>query len=155
MSRELVLLFALVLDPRRALADRPWHGSVSAGGTLLLTGDQGDRGRLELEADVEPGSRFGALVAWRAASADHRGLLCGGLIYEAGAARPRLVLDLHADAGLDLDSHAPVLGGGLRATLAAIGWFGVAFDAGAYLVIDGVDATRLMLAASASIAATF
>ena len=154
MSRSLALGLVLVLD-RSAAADRPWHGSASAGGTLLITGDGGDRGRFELEVDVEPGSRFGALVAWRGFDGDHRGLACAGLVYEAGAARPRLVLDLHADAGIDLDREAPVAGAGLRTTLAIAGRFGLALDSGGYLVIDGVDATRLVLATGAAVVATF
>lgn len=133
-----------------ALADRGVHGSLGGGGSLLLTGDGGDRTRFELELDLEPASRFGGHIAWRAFDADHRGLLLGGVVYEAGAARPRLVVDLHGDAGADLDAKAPVLGGGARTTLMIWRMFGVGLDTGAYLVIDGVDDTRLVIATSAS-----
>ncbi len=139
-----------------ALADdRPWHGSAGIGTTLLLTGDRGDRNRFEAEVDVEPASRFGALLAWRGFDGDHRGIACAGLVYEAGAARPRLVLDLHGDAGYDLDQHAPMVGGGIRTTIAIVGPLGIALDGGAYLVIDGVDHTRMVLATGAAIVARF
>jgi hypothetical protein len=150
-----VALALLLAASRHGHADRPWHGSLGIGGTLWLTGEAGDRGRLELELDVEPASRFGALLALRGLDADHRGLACGGVIYEAGAARPRLVLDLHGDAGVDLDRHAPLLGGGIRTTIAVLGPFGLAFDGGAYLVIDGVDATRLVIATGLAAVARF
>jgi hypothetical protein len=78
-------------------------------------------------------------------------MLLGGLVYEAGAARPRLVLDLHADVGADLDQKAPVAGGGIRTTLTLWKMLGLAFDGGAYLVIDGLEDTRLVLAGSTSL----
>jgi len=135
--------------------DRPWHGSVSAGGTLLLTGDDGQRGRFELEADLEPGSRFGVLVAWRQGSTSHDGLLGAGLVYEAAAARPRLVVDLHADAGADLDQRAPMLGGGIRTSILLFGPIGIALDTGGYLTIAGISGTRLAIATGAAIVAAF
>src|SRR5436305_15260113 len=98
---------ALMLLAAPAFADRPIHGSLAAGGALLLTGDDGSRQRAELELDVEPESRFGALVAWRGFDQDRHGLVTAGVMYEGAAARPRLVLDLHADVGADLDLHAP------------------------------------------------
>jgi hypothetical protein len=132
---------------------RPWHGSASAGGALLATGAEGDHMRAELELDVEPDSRFGGLVALRAFDEDHRGLICAGLIYEAGAARPTLAIDFHADLGADLDQRAPLVGGGLRTVLGLYGPLGVALDSGAYLVIDGLDHTRLVLSLGAGLAA--
>src|SRR5882724_4222357 len=125
MSR-VALVLLLVAAP--AHADRPIHGSVSAGGTLLLTGDDGSRQRGELELDVEPQSRFGALVAWRGFDQNRHGLVMAGLVYEGGAARPRLVVDLHADLGADLDLHAPMAGGGLRTVLTVIGPLALALD---------------------------
>lgn len=131
---------------------RPWHGSIGAGGSLLLTGQgDGSRLRVEGEVDVLPGGaldRYGGLLALRAADADHHGLACLGLLFEAAAARPRLALALHADLGVDLDAHAPVLGGGARTTLTLVGPLGVALDTGAYLVLDGLDHTRLAIDAS-------
>lgn len=150
--RALVVIVVLAA-PASGVADdaRPVHGSIGGGTSLLLTGDGGDRQRFELELDIEPASRFGGFLAWRAFDEDHHGLLLGGIVYEAGAARPRLVVDLHADAGADLDVTAPVLGGGVRTTLTIWRMIGVALDAGAYLVIDGVDDTRLVLAGSSSL----
>jgi hypothetical protein len=134
---------------------RPWHGSVGGGTTLLITGDNGDRNRFELEADLEPRSRWGALVAWRGFDDNHRGIVGAGVIYEAGAARPRLVVDFHGDAGFDLDQKAPMVGGGLRTVIELYGAFGVALDTGGYLVIDGVDHTRFQIATGISLVATF
>jgi hypothetical protein len=147
--RTLAILAVLAAP---AHAERPVHGSVGGGAALLLTGHGDDRGRFELELDIEPASRFGGHLAWRAFDDDHRGLLLGGLVYEAGAARPRLVVDLHGDVGADLDVYAPVLGGGVRTTLTIWRVIGLALDTGAYLVIDGVDDTRLVIATSASLA---
>ena len=131
---------------------RRFHGSVGVGGALLLTGDDGDRLRLEIAADAKLGGRYGALLAWRGIGDDLRGLLTAGLVFEAGAARPRLVLDLHADLGADLDVRAPLAGGGIRTTLGIAGPLGVVLDSGAYLVIDGVDGTRLQIQSSALVA---
>jgi hypothetical protein len=148
----LLLVFAPIARADDSDSDRPLRGSLSAGGSLLLTGDAGDRQRAEVELDVEPRSRFGGVIAWRGFDRTHDGLVTAGIAYEAAAARPRLVIDLHGDAGLDLDLHAPVLGGGIRTVLAVIGPVGVALDAGAYLVIDGVDHTRLQIATGAALA---
>jgi hypothetical protein len=134
-----------------AYADRPVHGSAGGGHSFLWTGAGGDRNRFELEIDVEPRSRFGALLAWRAFDLDHAGMVMAGLVYEGAAARPRLVIDLHADLGADLDQRAPVIGGGIRTTLTIWAPFGIGLDSGAYLVIDGVDDTRLAIATSGSV----
>jgi hypothetical protein len=134
-------------------SDRPVHGSAGIGTTLLLSGDRGDRNRYELEIDLEPASRFGALLAWRGFDRDHHGIACAGLVYEAGAARPRIVVDLHGDLGVDLDQHAPMIGGGVRTTITVKGPLGVALDSGGYLVVDGVEQTRLVLALGAMLVA--
>lgn len=147
------LAVVLAAAPARA-DDRTLHGSASAGGTLLLTGSGGDRQRAEVELDAELG-RLGGLVAWRGFDGAHAGLVTAGVSYEAAAARPRLVLDLHGDAGADLDLRAPAIGGGVRTLLELVGPLGVALDAGAYVVIDGVDHTRLQLAAGAALAAVW
>lgn len=150
MWRSAVLL--LVATTAHA---RPWHGSVGGGTTFLLTGAGGDRNRFELEADIEPASRWGALLAWRGFDGDHGGIVGAGVIYEAGAARPRLVVDFHGDLGFDLDQRAPMVGGGLRTVIAIVGPLGIALDTGAYLVIDGVDDTRLQFATGAGLVARF
>lgn len=152
MWRSLAIVAAFAAT---AHADRPLHGSIGGGSTLLLTGDGGDRQRFELEADLEPHSRWGGLVAWRGFDGGHSGLVDAGLVYEAGAARPRLVIDLHADLGFDLDQHAPMAGGGLRTVIAIVGPLGVALDTGGYLVVDGVEHTRFAIAAGAALVARF
>jgi hypothetical protein len=82
---------------------------------------------------------------------DHDGMLIGGLVFEGAAARPRLVVDLHADAGADLDQDAPIAGGGIRTTLTLYKLLGIALDGGAYLVLDGVDDTKLRIMGSTSL----
>lgn len=138
-------------DPPRP--PRPWHGSIGGGGALLLTGlDGGKRLRLEGEIDVLfPESRHGVLLAMRAADRDHLGLLTGGVMFEAGASRPRIVLGLHADLGVDLDRLAPVAGGGIRTTIKIYKALGIALDNGAYLVVAGLRDTRLVFSSSTSL----
>ena len=46
-----------------------------------------------------------------------------------------------------------MLGGGIRNTLTIIGPLGVALDTGAYLVVDGIDHSRFVLAANALLVA--
>jgi hypothetical protein len=152
MWRSLAIVAALAAT---AHADRPLHGSIGGGSALLLTGDGGDRQRFELEADLEPYSRWGGLVAWRHFNGSHSGIVAAGFVYEAGAARPRLVIDFHGDVGFDLDQHAPMVGGGLRTVITIVGPLGIALDTGGYLVIDGVDHTRLAIAAGAALVARF
>jgi hypothetical protein len=155
VRRALTALAILGAPATAATADPAGrvHGSAGAGGALIGTGDRGDRARLDAAVDVKLRGRFGALAAWRAFDDRHRGLATAGLVFEAGAARPRLVLDLHADLGADLDAGAPLAGGGIRTTLAIAGPLGVVLDSGAYLVLDGLDGTRLQLQSSASVAA--
>ena len=136
-----------------AHAERAWHGSVAAGSSVILTGAGGDHLRFDAAAQVSPGTRFGAGVAWRGGDADHRGQVMAGVVYEGAAARPRLVLDLHASVGADLDARAPLAGGGVRSTLTVIGPLGLVLDGGAYLVLDGIDGTRLQLQTCALLAA--
>jgi hypothetical protein len=126
------------------------HGSLGGGSALLVTAADDKHLRYELELDVEPRSHYGALVAWRGFDGSHDGMVLGGVVLEGGAARPRLVVDLHADAGADLDARAPVAGGGIRTTLTLWRVLGLAFDGGAYLLIDGVDNTRLRVMGSTS-----
>ena len=147
------LAVALLLVATPAFADRPVHGSIGAGSTLALTAHDGNRLRYELELDIEPGSRYGGLVAWRGFDDEHDGMLVAGLVFEGAAARPRLVVDLHADVGAGLDQRAPVAGGGIRTTLTLYKLLGIAFDTGAYLLIDGIDDTRLRIMGSTSLVA--
>lgn len=124
---------------------RTLHGSAGAGGSFLATGSQGDRFRFDVAIELKPKSRYGGLLAWRAFDADHRGLITFSTLYEGAAARPTLVLDLHVGFGIDLDQRAPLLCGGIRPTLQLIGPLGLVYDGGAYLILDGVDNSRLQL----------
>lgn len=149
------IAFALLLVASTAHADRPWHGSAGAGTSTALTGDGGDHLRFDIGIDVKPRSRYGATVGWRQFDEDHRGLLVAGIVYEGAAARPRLVLDLHAGAGVDLDRPAPLVVAGIRPTLKVIGPLAIVFDFSAYVVLDGVDDSRLQLASSALVGVAF
>ncbi len=93
------------------------------------------------------------LLAWRAFDDVHRGLVTAGLAFEAGASRPRLVIDLHADVGVDLDQRAPLIGGGLRTTIGIIGPLAIVYDGGAYLILDGFDDSRFQLMSTLLVAA--
>jgi hypothetical protein len=148
--RALVVLAGLATA---AHADRGWHGSAGVGGSLIMTGAQGDRFRLDATFDLKPRSRYGVVLGWRAFDEDHEGLVTAGLAYEGAASRPRLVVDLHADLGLDLDATRPLAGGGIRTTLMIYGPFGVVLDTGAYLVIDGIESSRLQLQGATLLAA--
>ena len=149
---------ALLLLATTAYA-RPIHGSIGGGRALVLAGEDGDRFRNDLAFDLKWRSRYGGSIAWRAFDAgtlgdgDHDGMLLAGLVYEGGAARPRLVLDLTVEVGADLDQKAPVIGGGIKTTLTVIGPLGVVLHTGAYLVIDGVEDSRLHLQGNALIVA--
>lgn len=148
---------ALLLLASTADADpRPWHGSVGVGGSLVLAGAQGDRSRIDAAIDLKPGSRYGLSLAWRGIEPKdndhHDGLLIAGLVYEGAASRPRLSLDLHADAGFDLDAKRPLIGGGIRPTLTIYGPLGLVFDTGVYVIFDGIDGTRLQVMSSTLLA---
>ena len=146
-------LVVLVAFASAASADRGIHGSVGVGGSLIMTGARGDHFRLDLTFDLKPRSRYGFVVGWRAFDEERKGLVTAGLAFEGAASRPRLVVDLHADIGLDLDSTRPLVGGGIRTTLMIIGPLGVVLDTGGYLVIDGVDNSRLQLQGATLLAA--
>lgn len=147
--RALVVLCVLATS---AVAERGIHGSAGLGGTVISTGDRGDRWRLEATFDLKLRSRYGVVFGWRAFDTTHHGLVTAGLVYEAAASRPRLVIDLHVDLGADLDARAPLVGGGLRTTIGVLGPLGVVLDGGGYLVIDGGD-TRLQLQTALLLAA--
>ena len=133
-------------------ASQAWHGSLSVGGSLLLTGENGDRTRFDASLSVQPPGRFGGVIAARAFDEDPRSvMLTGGLEYQAAAARPRLVLTLYVDAGIETSSTALVVGVGSRTTFAIIGPLGLVGDTGAHLQIDD-DEVRLVIGSSLGIA---
>ena len=149
------LALAVLLVAAPALADRPLHGSIGAGPSLALTGARGDHARYDIAFDFKPRSRYGITLGWRQVDADRRGLAVAGLVFEGAAARPRLVLDLHVDAGIDLDDILPLAGAGVRATLMIKGPLAIVFDLAGYLVLDDIDNSRLQLASSALLALKF
>ena len=146
-----LLVVGVLASPARA-DGRPLHGSAGAGGSLAITGAEGDRLRFDVAIDVSPRSRYGVTLGWRQFASDHRGLLVAGVLYEGAAARPRLVLDLHVDAGVDLDRPAPLVAAGVRPTLALVGPLALVFDLSAYVILDGVDDSRFQLASSTLLA---
>lgn len=126
------------------------HGSLTAGDSLLITGADGDRFRSEISGILKPRSRYGIIAAWRGfdgadlGDGEHDGMLMAGLVFEGGAARPRLVLDLVGEVGWDLDQSAPVIGAGIHTTVGIIGPLAVTLHSAIYAVIDGDD-TRIQL----------
>lgn len=157
MSRALLAL-AVAAAPALAHADTAMHGSLGVGGALVATGADGDRQRADVQLDLEPGGRwgrYGILVALRAFDGTHDGLLTGGLVFDAAAARPKLLLQLHVDAGVDLDVDRPLAGAGLRTTLGLVGPVGLVLDTAGYLVVDGLDGTRFEITLDALVAAHF
>lgn len=153
MTRTLVAVVLLV--PALAHADRPWHGSIGGGSGLAVTGGGGDHGRFDLSLELEPASRYGVTLGWRQFDRTHAGLIVAGLLYEAAAARPRLVIDFHADVGVDLDGPHPLVAGGIRTTIGVRGPLAVVLDFTPYLVLGNYDALRLQIAGSALLALKF
>lgn len=127
-------------EPERA---RGRHGGFGGGGFLGVTGP--GKG-LAFGADFYPAGwfgRYGVRGETRVFEDDGgelRGLGTLGVIYEAAAARPRLQLALHAEAGVALLSDPlPVLGGGVETHLWIIGPLALVAGAGAILYLDGTD----------------
>ncbi len=147
--RALLLVCALA---SAAHAERPVHGSLGAGSSLAITGAEGDHLRFDIAFDLKPKSRYGVTLGWRQFDDERRGLLVVGLVFEGAASRPRLVLDMHASAGVDLDRPAPLVAAGLRPTLGIIGPLAVVFDLTAYVILDGLHGSRLQLASAALVA---
>jgi len=158
VARAAIGLVALVAFAGPAIADeavdedqpaapaRHWHGSLSVGASLLSTGDGGDTTRFDASISFQPHRRFGAVVAARAFDDAPRSvMLTAGVEYQAAASRPRLVLSLYADVGVETAGKDPVLGVGVRTTLIVLGPVGVVADTGFHLVIDGMDRTRLVI----------
>jgi hypothetical protein len=150
--RTVVAVAVIAAIPGAARGDT--HGAIAVGGGLLITGDDGDLGRGDVEVDLEPGGRwghYGILLAWRDVDTSHAGLLCGGVVFDAAASRPRLALQFHGDLGVDLDVDRPLIGGGLRTVVGLAGPLGFVIDTTGELVING-DATRFALSLDALVA---
>lgn len=155
-TRAVVALAALAAiaraTPHTASADPDWHAGIGAGGFVALLGPV--RSGLVADAMLQPGGRlgrFGARLEGRTlddevAGGIDGGLLLGGVVYEAAAARPRLAIALHGDAGAALPDARLVLGGGAITQLWLIGPLALGLDSSAHLILDGVDGTELILA---------
>jgi hypothetical protein len=146
---------------------RPFHGSIAVGGSTVATGSDGDRLRNEVSLDLKPRSRYGLILGYRGWDAyslddrtccggdgDHDGFVTAGVVFEAGAARPRLVLDLVGEVGWDLDQTAPLAGAGIRNTVGVIGPLAVILHGSLYVVVDGSD-SRVQLQGNLLVGAKF
>jgi hypothetical protein len=128
--------------------DRAWAGGVGVGGNLALTGPV-DSG-LSAMAALYPGAwagRLGARLEARTASDDdpfERGMFLAGLAYETAAARPRLSLALHGDAGALAPDPRAVIGGGAELQLWLVGPLALALESSAHLVLDGLDSELIL-----------
>jgi hypothetical protein len=129
-----------------------WHGNLGAGGSLLLSGAAGQRWRLDAQASLLPGGRFGHwgfLLAARAVGRDPDvALFTVGVERQLAASRPRLAISGYVDVGVESAGSLPVVGAGSRTVLRMMGPLGVAVDTGAHLILDGFSSTRLMASAS-------
>lgn len=141
--------------PHTASAEPPrdWHAGIGAGGFVAVLGPVSSG--LAASADLSPGGGFGRLGARLAARtldddlADgiDAGLLLGGMVYEAAAARPRLAIALHGEIGAAVpDAHLAV-GGGVETTLWIVGPLAVGLDSTAHVVLRGVDSELLVAGA--------
>lgn len=135
--------------PAAADEARPWAGGLGVGGTVALTGPA--RTGLCAVGALYPGAwagRFGIRAEARTTGADELfdgGLFTAGLAYETAAARPRLSLALHGEAGAVVPESRPAVGGGVELQLWLLGPVALALDSSAHLLLDGVD-SELVLA---------
>jgi hypothetical protein len=148
---------ALVAAASVAAADPPPRplGSLRASGDLTLTGPS-PRNRMAGDVIVYLGQRVGVFAGVQHVTlkpfAD-AGQVTAGMAYRAAAARPRLDLVLHADVGATWPL-APTAGGGVIAFFWPLKQVPVAVTSGTnvYLVLDGVDDTRLVLSVGLGLA---
>ncbi len=123
-------------------ADRV-HWGASLGWFGALTGPLAHGPAAEVE--IFPGGRlgdFGVGVSYRGDKVLGPGLMTVGVVYQAGASRPTLVMSMRADIGYDTASRRPVAGAGVRIQLAVSGPLSLASNVGGHLFLDGID-TRL------------
>lgn len=150
---SLAATFAIArATPHTASAEpaREWHGGIGAGGYVAILGPV-DSG-LAAAAELSPGGAFGRLgarVEGRTLDGDLEdgidgGLLLGGLVYEAAAARPRLAVSLHGEAGAAVPDPHLAVGGGVETTLWIVGPLAVGLDSTVHVVLRGVDSELLL-----------
>jgi len=149
------LLASARATPHTASAEprRDWHAGIGAGGFVALLGPVSNG--LAASAEVSPGSafgRFGARVEGRSLDDDlgdgiDAGLLLGGVVYEAAAARPRLAIALHGEVGAVVPDPHLAVGGGVETTLWIVGPLALGLDSTVHLVLRGVDSDLLVAGA--------
>jgi hypothetical protein len=152
---QLALIVAAGLVARAADAEeaRPWAGGLGAGGYVAIGGPA--RSGLAASAALYPGAwagRFGARLEARTAGDDEpfdSGLFTAGLIYETAAARPRLSLALHGEAGALAPDPRAALGGGAEVQLWVFGPLALAVDSSAHVLLDGLDSELVLTGALA------
>ena len=159
MKRLLVVVAALAwaaspVSVARAEPVRPL-GSLRGTGDLALTGPS-PRNRVAGDVIVYLGLRVGVFAGVQHVTLEpfaDAGQATVGMAYRAAAARPKLDLVLHADAGVTWPL-APTAGGGLITFFWPLKRVPVAVTAGsnAYLVIDGADDTRIVLSVGLGLA---
>jgi hypothetical protein len=149
-GRALCALAALVQGGGPALAQgdgrEQVHGGGGIGGFRALVGpaDYGPAAELE----IYPGGRFGRYgvrAAWWGFEGASSGLVVGGVTFQAAAARPRLHLALHADAGAAYGEAAGVaIGVGAQTHLWLWGPLAIGIDTSALVVIGDGDPGLLL-----------
>ena len=145
--RAFAILAALAAT---AHADEPVRplGALGVTGDLTLTGPR-PRNRFAADVTVYVAQRLGVYAAARQLTVEplaDAGHLTAGIAYRAAAARPRLELVLHADAGVAwADGLMPAAGTGITTFLWPLKRVPVAVTTGAhaYLIVDGLDDTHV------------
>jgi hypothetical protein len=138
----------------RAETVRPL-GSLRGTGDLTITGPS-PHNRVAGDVIVYLGQRVGVFAGVQHVTVKpfaDAGQATVGMAYRAAAARPKLDLVLHADVGATWPL-APTAGGGIITFFWPLKKVPVAITSGAsvYLVLDGVDDTRLVLSVGLGLA---
>ena len=118
---------------------RPAHGGFGGGSYLGLTG--AEWGPIGV-ADYYPGGgfgRFGLRGELRGYEGLEHGHAVAGVVYEAAAARPRLLISLHAGVGLSWTEVRPLVAGGIETQLWVLGPLSLVSGTDLVLRIDGID----------------
>ncbi len=126
---------------------RPLHWGIGGGTNLRLTG--GERTGWVAAAELLSGGRFDRFGIRLSARGDFNGepvVLLGGLVFEAGTARPRLNIIMYGEAGASVEGE-PSFSIGVQTNLAVFGPLGVGFDANGTLIARDTESTALMISA--------
>ena len=148
--KRAVVLAALIAMTATAVADTPPRpiGSLRGTGDLTLTGPS-PHNRVGGDLIVYLTQRTGVFAGVQQVTVKpfaDAGQATAGIAYRAAAARPRLDMVLHGDVGATWPL-APTVGGGIITFFWPLKKVPVALTSGAnaYLVLDGVDDTRVVL----------